>query len=540
MFQQQLIHWVLTNITRDYTVTPVFEGLPGKGNLKVTLLGTQNGRWRLAGEKVWRKSGVTLLDIPGGEHTIECKPVKGFHTPERELVLVNNKQTNYTVVEYIALLAKPKVHYFTATPDIVEPGGVVTLEWEVKGAENCKIVGINNHFLDKKGSELVRVSAKTNFELRASNEDGSSNATTSVDTASDLEILEFGCSHADGKPLYPGNVARLCWVAKGADKAILKNLNTGKTLIVDNIQGYLDVNPEETTEYSLSVTNTLIGEEKHLTLVVSDETYISSFSSNCENIFQGNKAKLSWEVQGIDAVEIIPGIGYVDPVGSVEVAISENSSFTLKAGNVEKSLSILAINEAPDLEVSLSEIKDQTGKKLKRSTIGQGVSVLAKVENRGSVSCSNLLIRLKNQNRIIDEVVVDSLASGESKTLTFNWIPRWNGRHKLELIADPENKVSEIQEGNNRAGKKIRVAGIGGIDLAIDDLKVEPGDDPAGRILKVSYSVYNLGTEESESFQYQVYLTKGSKQKLNKALALVADDHVDSLAPGESLGDQNY
>jgi hypothetical protein len=522
---------IINNITRDYTVTPVFEALPGKGHLEVTLLGTSEGKWRLQGEKAWRGSGITVMNLPTGEQVIECKPVQGYHTPEIRSVLISHKQTSYIVVEYIALLAKPVVHYFTATPDLVEQGGIVTLEWEVDGADEVELNAGSGQNWKTQGEAKLNVDSNSSFQLMAINKDGNSTAQAEVVVVPKSEIVFFRSSNGPDSPLYPGKSASLSWFVTGANSIVLLNKSTGDMTFLESEQGSLEVAPEATTEFILRCSNSLSQVESSSTVVVDDSVIVNSFRANCSKIFRGNKVNLSWDVQGVETVEIAPAVGEVNHVGEAEVQISETTVFTLKAGDQEEQMTVFAVDQAPDLEVSFQEVKDRWGKNLKKPSKGQFVTLEARVENKGSAACDCVVIQLEDESRVVDRILVENLAVGSVKKIDLTWSPRKAGKHKMLLTADPDDLNSEASETNNLSTKKIRVKNSGGIDILTDDLHVDLAAD--GRTAKVSYSIINVGNETSGSFQYQVYLAKGAQKKLNKAIALVEDRYLQSLAPGE-------
>ena len=523
---------IINNITRDYTVTPVYEALPGKGHLQVTLLGTSKGKWRLKSEKAWRASGATVMNLPTGEQIIECKAVEGFRTPESRPVVISHKQTSYVVIEYIALLAKPRVHYFTATPNAVEPGGIVSLEWHLEGADSFQINNSVNEQKDLKSSDLVQVDSNSEFILEASNQDGSSKARVSVKVEPESEIIYFTSSCPESRPLYPGKTAQLSWFVKGTSDLAILNKTTGEISFLSSEQGNFTVTPEVTTEYVLRSSNAVSNSEASCRITVSDALNINSFTANSEQIYKGNKAMLSWDVQGTDQVEISPEVGPKGATGNAGVVINQTTTFSIKAGDKEQNLTIEAVAQAPDLRIGFLKLENRQGKTVKKPAKGQLISLQAKVENRGTADASAILVQLQNGTRTIAEEHIDSLAAGATETIELPWIARESGKHKLLLTVDPFDKISEIDE-NNTARKNVRVKDSGGVDLLIDDLKTVVSPD--GKTAEVSWSVINIGNETSDSFQYQVYLAKGVKKKLSKALALVADDHVDSLAPGEIL-----
>jgi subtilase family serine protease/uncharacterized membrane protein len=83
---------------------------------------------------------------------------------------------------------------------------------------------------------------------------------------------------------------------------------------------------------------------------------------------------------------------------------------------------------------------------------GQPVNVQAAVKNTGSAEAGSFKVLLYDQETLMASVLVDGLAAGETKLLSFIWRPEKGGAHTLTLMADgPVSSVVEMQEENNTA-----------------------------------------------------------------------------------------
>jgi hypothetical protein len=67
--------------------------------------------------------------------------------------------------------------------------------------------------------------------------------------------------------------------------------------------------------------------------LISQGPNIISFTANPATIKLGEKSTLSWEVHDCTSVEIDPGIGKANPLGSIEVSPSETTTYTIKTYN---------------------------------------------------------------------------------------------------------------------------------------------------------------------------------------------------------------
>ncbi len=57
----------------------------------------------------------------------------------------------------------------------------------------------------------------------------------------------------------------------------------------------------------------------------------------------------------------------------------------------------------------------------------------------------------------IGQQTISSLASGQSTTVTFNWIPTVTGLRTINATADVNNAITETNETNNNITKQVTV-----------------------------------------------------------------------------------
>ncbi|MEM3513580.1 MAG: CARDB domain-containing protein, partial [Thermoplasmata archaeon] len=86
---------------------------------------------------------------------------------------------------------------------------------------------------------------------------------------------------------------------------------------------------------------------------------------------------------------------------------------------------------------------------------GDNVTITAQLKNSGNAAVSDVVVYLIVDGIKVSEVK-ESLAIGETKTVTFYWIAVY-GTHNISVYADPGNTVGELNEANNGAEFQITV-----------------------------------------------------------------------------------
>ena len=91
----------VTTIAGDY-VAEVIDPYEDWGYLRVTLTGTDAGRWTIDSGDTWHESGVTLY-VLAGSYGVQFEPVNGYTTPIEQIVTVSAGQTTSVSAGYVAV-----------------------------------------------------------------------------------------------------------------------------------------------------------------------------------------------------------------------------------------------------------------------------------------------------------------------------------------------------------------------------------------------------------------------------------------------------
>ena len=518
----------ITNITRDYLVTPQFE--KKKGSLRVFLEGTEKGRWRLVGKQQWLRSGAIVNNLHFGDVTVETLPVAGFRRPRNKVVTIREEVTRDVSLVYTPFDQAPIMHYFTATPIEVSKGGEVRLAWDAEGSNRVVITPDVGEFDQDVGRAIVKLEKTTTFTIRAKNADRSTLATVTAHVAPKLEILEFS---ADKPLLNLEDKALLRWHVRGGEKIVLLNKRDKASWDLGS-QGELEVTPAETSSYQLTASS---ASGKHVSkivkIVATKDAVINSFTTSVIEVMPGKPARLCWNVAGADRVEITPDVGEVGAAGEVQVSPQNTTTYTLRAWAGERQSqceqTITVISKAPDLSLKLLGVTWQDVD-VKKPLVGEITIVTALLNNQGTAEAKDVKVSLETENGSCNWVDIEKIAPGEEEKIELPWCAHIAGRHQLQLAADPGNNIGELLETNNSILMKLRVGKVKGADLIIDNVSVEL--DKNNSRAKVSLTILNVGNKACGSFQYRAFLTKGPQQSLEKALAVVVDDYLDGLEAG--------
>ncbi len=92
--------------------------------------------------------------------------------------------------------------------------------------------------------------------------------------------------------------------------------------------------------------------------------------------------------------------------------------------------------------------------------IGDEVTIFAGVQNFGNVKVDDLQVSAFVDSVVLDTYEVD-LGPGESRTLSWQWIPDQDGERTIVIEVDPNDAIEEIEENNNRVTAIIEVTAPG-------------------------------------------------------------------------------
>ncbi len=146
----------------------------------------------------------------------------------------------------------PRIETFEAVPSVIDEGAVTYLRWQVADANSVSINnGIGNVAI--KGTVPVSPNSTTSYTLTASNFAGEATANTQIIVNSiqgnqpRLPVIEL--FYADHTSILSGESVRLSWNVIGATNVIITPIGQFDS------QGTVDVNPTETTVYTLIASN---------------------------------------------------------------------------------------------------------------------------------------------------------------------------------------------------------------------------------------------------------------------------------------------
>lgn len=304
------------------------------------------------------------------------------------------------------------INSFGSSPEIIEPGEVSVLSWDVSGADNVTMEpGIGA--VNSSGSLSISPSETTTYKLIASG-DGKENVAMCTVTVEGESLL---ISSFDASPtsIRSGESAVLNWHVSGASNVTIEpDIGTVEP------SGTLNVSPSATTSYKLTASNgekedvaycTVTVEEnplppeKNMTseeentlpsagdqsaqeeeptsedLTSEDSTSkdlpsIVSFNADNDAIEKGESSNLTWSVSDATEVSIDPEIGAVSLTGSQRVFPEETTTYKLTATNSAGSISATKVvyveepstSTSPSVVTAPEQVSPASGKVFDNST----------------------------------------------------------------------------------------------------------------------------------------------------------------------------
>jgi len=155
---------------------------------------------------------------------------------------------------------------------------------------------------------------------------------------------------------------------------------------------------------------------------------------------------------------------------------------------------------APDLTIDYIKVSPEV-------TLGEAAYISVKVVNKGNYNSGEFTLKLQGSVGTIGTVTIDNLSPGSAVYRTFSWIPEQLGTFTFEAIVDPENKVIEWDESNN---KQTQTA-VRAPDLAITSVSVNETEFYVYSPYKVKVTVSNIGSATAESIQVSMEYTNNTK-----------------------------
>jgi hypothetical protein len=142
----------------------------------------------------------------------------------------------------------PTISFFTATPDVIDPGQFTSLSWATEDADTVSIIGMGQ--VQASGSVILNLEETTTYVLSAVNATGETRAELTVTVRATPEpSINFFTAAPD--TIREGEFATLSWSTEYADEVTISGL--GRVLPAGSIL----VSPEETTTYTLTATSAI-------------------------------------------------------------------------------------------------------------------------------------------------------------------------------------------------------------------------------------------------------------------------------------------
>ena len=278
--------------------------------------------------------GTITLAIDSGVGTVtgSSKNVSPATTATYTLTASNAAgAVTATATVNVAGAGSPVINSFTASPSAValgDPMPSATLAWNVTGATSLAIDNGIGTVSGAAGTKSIAPSASTTYRLTATNANGSSTATATVDA---VVITAFS---ATPSPVAAGGAVTLSWTAAGA---------TGLT--IDNGVGSVAgsstvVHPTSSTTYRLTASNGAASFVSAATVTVNPSApppVIHSFTADALSVPAGIGSTLRWAVANASTLSIDNSIGVVTG-SSQPVAPPATTTYTLTASNATGSV----------------------------------------------------------------------------------------------------------------------------------------------------------------------------------------------------------
>jgi len=375
----------------------------------------------------------TIEKVAGSEHQIRLFLPESFRSGRRYWAQYGRSMTFSGSGEAVAQVKLPKVHYGTATMDVLltqAGNSFVQINLDV-GNNGTWEWGYN-------GSPAIPTTLPTN------------------DLAAALNAFMNGATpDADGLVTVPLRVS-----LNTSGRLYLTNLVATPDGISDVSISPADVtlnptNPVEgdTVNVQATLHNTSSYDSGGLTVsffatpTVGSSYYIGS--AFVPNIPAGGTAQASIQWNTLGFTGTVPVRVLADPYNRVAETNEDNNQATAS----------LTIKTRPDLYVPAINLSDD------EPVTGQPVTVRVPLHNSGQTAAGASTLALYDGNPDSGGLLLGegtaAVPGGGETALDFTWTPTAPGSHRLFAISDRNNVVNEFDEGNNQTWQDVYVGFAG-------------------------------------------------------------------------------
>ena len=277
----------------------------------------------------WQTEGVGSVSIEpyvgilGPEGMVNVQPMVST-TYTLRIDTVNGPTSKSVKVEVIS--GSPAVNQFTANPTEIVEGESVTLQWATSNTTRV-VIAPDIGETTVAGSQVVSPQTTTTYRLIAMSDTEMTmqELTVTVVAAEEPIIRSFTVSPMT---VVPGQSATLSWQTSNTDSVSINNdvgINLAPT-------GTIEINPNETTTYTLTAFRLNQSKTAQVTIVVQQNSpTIISLSANPETVTLGESTTISWQTTNTTEVTFDNGIGRKATTGSVVVTPMNTTTYTMTA-----------------------------------------------------------------------------------------------------------------------------------------------------------------------------------------------------------------
>lgn len=138
----------------------------------------------------------------------------------------------------------------------------------------------------------------------------------------------------------------------------------------------------------------------------------------------------------------------------------------------------------------------------------EAVALQANVSNIGVVPANSVLVRFKDNDAIIEDVVVTRINPGETAYVNVTWIAAYPlGWHNLSVVVDPYGNIPEINKTNNMNYTWVDVRGIPDLIIEAGDISFNPPSPTTNTSAVITVRVANDGDVSATNVNVSVYDT---------------------------------
>jgi PKD repeat protein len=281
----------------------------------------------------WTSSNATSISIDNG---VGSKPTSGStsvspSTTTTYTLTATGPGSTTTRTATVTVIQPAPTISFSASPANIAAGQSSSLIWNTTNATSVTIDnGVGSQPVS--GSVSVQPVLTTTYTLTAVGPGGTLTSQATV-TVSNRPSITFTASPGS---VLVGSSSTLSWAVANSTSVSIDN-GIGAKLA----SGSTTVTPTETTTYTLTAVGPGGISSVQATVTVIDVPKIT-FVATPSTISAGGSATLSWNVSGVDVVQIDHGIGSVLANSSVNVSPTQTTIYRLTATNAAGTASATA------------------------------------------------------------------------------------------------------------------------------------------------------------------------------------------------------